>query len=415
MICFIIEISRGTKSLLPKGIARHMEFRVGEALIGEGYEVAHVDLLIGTKDSPVATAFANALATLSAGHTPLLAVLRPNLITKPPAVIVPKVTVRNMEQAELIFGPAQAAVAKAVADAVEEGYIPREKAEDYLIVVSVFIHPLAKNKHKIYYYNYGATKLAIKRAMQNFPDVGTMLYEKDRSYHPFVGRKLTKLWDPPYLQIALDIPELEEVISVLSQIPESDHIIFEVGTPLVKKYGCEVVLKLRDVKPDAFFILDLKTLDVGNLEARMAADATANAVVISGLAPISTIAKGVSEAKKTGMLAVVDMLNVEDPVKRMDQIAKETLPDVVELHRAIDSEQSVPPWSLAKEIKKYRVLVAVAGGIKPENITEVISAGADIVVVGRAITKARDVEGAVRRFMTHLKPDTDQFRIMTDF
>lgn len=392
-----------------------MEFRVGEALIGEGYEVAHVDLLIGTKDSPVATAFANALSTLSAGHTPLLAVLRPNLITKPPAVIVPKVTVRDMGQAELIFGPAQAAVAKAVADAVEEGYIPKEKAEEYLIVASVFIHPLAKNKHKIYYYNYGATKLAIKRAMQNFPDVGTMLYEKDRSYHPFVGRKLTKLWDPPYLQIALDIPELEEVISVLSQIPESDHIIFEVGTPLVKKYGCEVVLKLREVKPDAFFILDLKTLDVGNLEARMAADATANAVVVSGLAPISTIIKGINEAKKTGLLAVIDMLNVEDPVKRIDQIAKEALPDVVELHRAIDSEQSVPPWSLAKEIKKHRVLVAVAGGIKPENVSEVISAGADIVVVGRAITKARDVEGAVRRFMAHLKPDTDQFRIMTDF
>lgn len=392
-----------------------MEFRVGEALIGEGYEVAHVDLLIGTKDSPVANAFANALANLSAGHTPLLAVLRPNLITKPPTVIVPKVTVKNMEQAELIFGPAQAAVAKAVADAVEEGYIPKEKAEDYLIIASVFIHPLARNKHKIYYYNYGATKLAIKRAMQNFPDVGTMLYEKDRSYHPLVGRKLTKLWDPPYLQIALDIPELNEVISVLSQIPESDHIIFEVGTPLVKKYGSEVVLKLREVKPNAFFILDLKTLDVGNLEARMAADATANAVVISGLAPISTIVKGVSEAKKTGMLAVIDMLNVEDPVRRMEEISKEILPDVVELHRAIDNENTLPPWSLAKELKKYKVLVAVAGGIKPENIAEVVSAGADIVVVGRAITKARDVEGAVRRFMEHLKPDTDQFRIMTDF
>ncbi|MEM2658134.1 MAG: bifunctional 5,6,7,8-tetrahydromethanopterin hydro-lyase/3-hexulose-6-phosphate synthase, partial [Archaeoglobaceae archaeon] len=344
-----------------------MEFRVGEALIGEGYEVAHVDLLIGTKDSPVASAFANALATLSAGHTPLLAVLRPNLITKPPTVIVPKVTVKNMEQAELIFGPAQAAVAKAVADAVEEGYIPKEKADDYLIIASVFIHPLAKNKHKIYYYNYGATKLAIKRAMQNFPDVNTMLYEKDRSYHPFVGRKLTKLWDPPYLQIALDIPDLEEVLSILSQIPESDHIIFEVGTPLVKKYGSEVILKLREVKPDAFFILDLKTLDVGNLEARMAADATANAVVISGLAPISTIVKGINEAKKTGMLAVVDMLNVENPVKRMEQISKEILPDVVELHRAIDNEQSIPPWSLAKEIKSFKVLVAVAGGIKPEN------------------------------------------------
>ncbi|MEM4524445.1 MAG: bifunctional 5,6,7,8-tetrahydromethanopterin hydro-lyase/3-hexulose-6-phosphate synthase, partial [Archaeoglobaceae archaeon] len=324
--------------------------------------------------------------------------------------------VKTMEQAELIFGVAQAAVAKAIADAVEEGYIPKEKAEEYLIIVSVFIHPMAKNKHKIYYYNYGATKLAIKRAMSNFPDVETVLYEKDRSVHPLVGRKLTKLWDPPYLQIAFDIPDLEEVISILSQIPESDHIIFEIGTPLVKKYGCDVVLKLRDIKPNAFFILDLKTLDVGNLEARMAADATANAVVISGLAPKSTIVKGINEAKKTGILAFVDMLNVENPVARLEEIASEALPDVVELHRAIDVEQSQPPWALARKIKeKFKVLVAVAGGIKPENFPEVISAGADIVIVGRAITKARDVEGAVRKFMIHLKPDTDQFRIMTDF
>lgn len=394
-----------------------MEFRVGEALIGEGFEVAHVDLIIGTKDSPAGTAFANALATLSAGHTPLLAVLRPNLITKPPAVIIPKVTVKDMSQAELIFGPAQAAVAKAVADAVEEGIIPKEKAEDYVIIASVFIHPMARNKHKIYYYNYGATKLAIKRAMQGFPDVDTVIYEKDRSFHPFVGRKLTKLWDPPYLQIAIDIPDLNEVLKVLEQIPDSDHIIFEVGTPLAKRYGSEVILKLREVKPDAFYILDLKTLDVGNLEARMAADATANAVVISGLAPISTIVKGIREAEKTGILSYVDMMNVEDPTKRLDEIFKAGVkPDVVELHRAIDSETSEPPWKLAGEIKKkYEVLVAVAGGIRPENVEEVIRAGADIVVVGRAVTKARDVEGAVRKFMRHMKPDTDQFRIMTDF
>lgn len=394
-----------------------MEFRVGEALVGEGFEVAHVDLIIGTKDSPAGQAFANALANLSAGHTPLLAVLRPNLITKPPAVIVPKVTVKEMEQAELIFGPAQAAVAKAIADAVEEGVIPKERAEDYVIIASVFIHPAAKNKHKIYYYNYGATKLAIKRAMQSFPDVETVLYEKDRSFHPFVGRKLTKLWDPPYLQIAIDIPDLNEVLKVMQQIPDSDHIIFEVGTPLAKRYGSEVILKLREVKPDAFYILDLKTLDVGNLEARMAADATANAVVISALAPVSTIAKGIKEAEKTGILSYVDMLNVENPMKRLEEIKKTgVLPDVVELHRAIDSESAEPPWELAAKVKeKYNVLVGVAGGIRPENVEEVIRAGADIVVVGRAITKARDVEGAVRKFMKHMKPDTDQFRIMTDF
>ncbi|RLI77548.1 formaldehyde-activating enzyme [Archaeoglobales archaeon] len=393
-----------------------MDMRIGEALIGEGYEVAHIDLMIGTKDSPVGIAFANALSNLSQGHTPLLAVLRPNLITKPPAVIIPKVTVKDMRQAELIFGAAQAAVAKAIADAVEEGIIPMDIAEDFVVVVSVFIHPKAKNKHKVYYYNYGATKLALKRAMQSFPDVETVLYEKDRSFHPFVGRKLTKLWDPPYLQIAIDIPDLDEVLNVLKQIPDSDHIVYEVGTPLAKRYGSEVILKLREIKPDSFFVLDLKTLDVGNLEARMAADATANAIVISGLAPIQTIVKGVREAEKTGILSVVDMLNVEDPVERLKKIKEYVTPDVVELHRAIDAEGVAEmPWKHASKIKEFGVLVAVAGGIKPENVQDAISAGADVLVVGRAITKARDVEGAVRRFLAHMKPDTDQFRIMTDF
>ncbi|MBO8182278.1 MAG: bifunctional 5,6,7,8-tetrahydromethanopterin hydro-lyase/3-hexulose-6-phosphate synthase [Archaeoglobus sp.] len=392
--------------------------RIGEALIGEGNEVAHVDLIIGDKNGPVGMAFANSLSQLSAGHTPLLAVLRPNLITKPAALIIPKVTVKEMEQAELIFGPAQAAVAKAIADAVEEGIVPAEEAENLVVIVSVFIHPEAKNRDKIYYYNYGATKLALRRAMDGFPDVDTMLYEKDRSVHPFAGKRLTKLWDPPYLQIAIDLPNLEEVKSVLEKIPESDHIIFEIGTPLVKRYGAEVILELRKLRRDGFFVLDLKTLDTGNLEARMAADATANAVVVSGLAPIPTIVKAIKEARKTGILAIVDMLNVSKPVNVLKQLEKEGyLPDVVELHRAIDVEnKEKPPWEQIAEVKSsFDVLVAVAGGLRPENVNIAINEGADILVVGRSITKARDVEGAVRRFLQYMKPDTDQFRIMTDF
>jgi len=394
-----------------------MEMRIGEALIGEGYEVAHIDLMIGDRNGPVASAFANALSQLSAGHTPLLAVIRPNLITKPPAVIIPKVTVKDMSQAELIFGVAQMAVAKAIADAVEEGVIPQDKADDLLVIVSVFIHPKARNKHKVFYYNYGATKLALRRAMQGFPDVETVLYEKDRSAHPFAGRRMTKLWDPPYLQIAIDIPDLEEVKRVMSLIPDSDHIIYEVGTPLAKRYGAEVILELREVKPGSFFVLDLKTLDTGNLEARMAADATANAVVISGLAPIQTIVRAVKEAEKTGIYSIIDMLNVEDPVDRLRKIVDAGVkPDVVELHRAIDAEKvAEPPWKLAGKIKEFGVLVAVAGGLRPENMEEAVKAGADILVVGRAITRAKDVEGAARRFLNYMKPDTDQFRIMTDF
>jgi formaldehyde-activating enzyme len=125
-------------------------YLIGEALVGEGNEVAHIDLLIGDKDGPVGEAFAQGLSHLSMGHTPLLAVIRPNLPPKPHTLLVPKVTVKGLEDANKIFGPAQAAVAKAVADAVEEGIIPKEKVDDWVIVCSVFVHPQASDYRKIY-------------------------------------------------------------------------------------------------------------------------------------------------------------------------------------------------------------------------------------------------------------------------
>jgi len=194
-------------------------YLLGEALIGTEPELAHIDLMIGDKNGPVGAAFANAMSQLSAGHTPLLAVIRPNLLTKPSTLIVPKVTVENLKQAALVFGPAQTAVAKAVADSVDEGVLPKEKAEDLVLIVSVFIHPEARDYNKIYRYNYGATKLAIKRAMERFPSVDKVIYEKDRSTHPIMGFKVTRLWDPPYLQVALDIPSWEAVKKVLDKLP----------------------------------------------------------------------------------------------------------------------------------------------------------------------------------------------------
>ena len=100
---------------------------IGEALVGEGNEIAHIDLLIGKKDGPVGTAFANALANQSAGHTNLLAVLTPNLLVKPATVLITKVTIKGMKQAVQMFGPAQYAVAKAVADCVADGTIPADR------------------------------------------------------------------------------------------------------------------------------------------------------------------------------------------------------------------------------------------------------------------------------------------------
>src|SRR5690349_22496387 len=127
-----------------------MSMYVGEALAGDGNEIAHIDLLIGSKDGPVGNAFANALARQSAGHTNLLAVLEPNLAVKPATVMITKVTIKGLRQAVQMFGPAQAAVAKAVADSVAGGVIPATQAEDLVIVCGVFIHPAAADDKKIY-------------------------------------------------------------------------------------------------------------------------------------------------------------------------------------------------------------------------------------------------------------------------
>ena len=158
---------------------------IGEALAGKGKEVAHIDLVIGPKGGPVDYAFMSSLASPREGHTPLLAVLEPNLQPKPATLMINKVTIKNAGQAILMFGPAQAAVAKAVADSVEGGIIPKEKVDEMLIIVSVFIEWDASDKKKIYDYNYGATKLAIERAMAKQPTINEVLEKKNKAKHPF--------------------------------------------------------------------------------------------------------------------------------------------------------------------------------------------------------------------------------------
>jgi 5,6,7,8-tetrahydromethanopterin hydro-lyase len=160
---------------------------VGEALVGEGNEIAHIDLLIGSKDGPVGVAFANALANQSAGHSNLLAVLAPNLLTKPATVLVTKVTIKGMKQAVQMFGPAQYAVAKAVADCLADGTLPAAEAENLVIICGVFIHPAAEDNHKILKFNHEATKLAIQNAMKKTPTAADVIAQKDTAKHPFSG------------------------------------------------------------------------------------------------------------------------------------------------------------------------------------------------------------------------------------
>ena len=160
---------------------------VGESLVGEGNEVAHVDLLIGSKGGPVGEAFANSLVNQKEGHTNLLAVVAPNLPAKPDTIMSNKVTMKGATQAVQMFGPAQAAVARAVVDSVREGVIPEADVEDLCVVVGVFIHWEAADDKAIFDNNYTATKESIARALGNEPSLQNILDGEAEARHPFAG------------------------------------------------------------------------------------------------------------------------------------------------------------------------------------------------------------------------------------
>src|ERR1700704_3576822 len=163
------------------------DFFIGESLVGEGNEVAHIDLVIGSKTGPAGAAFCNALTNNKDGFTTLLAVVAPNLAAKPDTILFNKVTIKGAKQAVQMFGPAQAAVARAVVDSVEGGIIPRDRVDDYCILVGVFIHWEAKNDKKIFDYNYRAVKESIERALKGQPKIDQVISQAKTASHPFAG------------------------------------------------------------------------------------------------------------------------------------------------------------------------------------------------------------------------------------
>ncbi|MEM1370964.1 MAG: formaldehyde-activating enzyme [Pseudomonadota bacterium] len=161
---------------------------VGESLVGDGNEVAHIDLLIGPRGSAAETAFCNSITNNKDGFTSLLAVIAPNLPCKPNTVMFNKVTIKDARQAVQMFGPAQHGVAKAVQDCVAEGTIPVDEADDLYICVGVFIHWDAADDAKIQDYNYRATKESIERAVAGKPTAAEVTSQKDAAEHPFAAK-----------------------------------------------------------------------------------------------------------------------------------------------------------------------------------------------------------------------------------
>ena len=311
---------------------------------------------------------------------------------------------------------------RAVADAVEEEIIPKDIVEDIVLMVNVFIDPSAKDYRKIYQYNYGATKLAIKRAFDKYPSVDKVLAEKDRGTHPIMGFKAMKLWNPPYLQVALDLDNEDRMRSIIRDLPKRERILIEAGTPLVKKFGVEIISKIREERPGAFIIADLKTLDVGRVEVKMAADETADAVAISGLGTNESIEKAIHECSKQGIYSILDMMNVSDIPSKLEELKLK--PNIVLLHRNIDSEtmrdndgEQQSEWGNIKDIKSKlgkRGLIAVAGGVTPEKVDTALANGANIIIAGRYIIGSSDVRRAAEDFLRYLPQDSDTMRLALD-
>jgi bifunctional enzyme Fae/Hps len=202
---------------------------------------------------------------------------------------------------------------------------------------------------------------------------------------------------------------------VIKQIPRNDNVILEAGTPLIKRYGVSVIRELREARKDSFIIADLKTMDVGKVEVDMAFEETADAVCCAGAASSATIDDFVHEARRLGVYSFLDLMQVEDPVEKLKNL--ENLPHGVILHRPIDMEQrgGEARWGYISKIreafKDTKLLIAVAGGIRPNTAKFALEAGADILIVGRYITQSKDVERSVREFLPLLQGDIDLFRV----
>jgi 5,6,7,8-tetrahydromethanopterin hydro-lyase len=158
---------------------------IGESFIGEGAEAAHINTVLGPRNGPVGTAWATALASPSAGHTPFVAVLRPGIPVKPLTLFINKAAIASDEHGTLTWGAAQAGVAGGVADAVADGIIAAPDAEQMVLIAAVWVNPAARNAHLVYANNRAATKAALHAAARSLPEIADVLAARANPANPF--------------------------------------------------------------------------------------------------------------------------------------------------------------------------------------------------------------------------------------
>ncbi len=199
----------------------------------------------------------------------------------------------------------------------------------------------------------------------------------------------------PILQVALDLLDGSRALSIAKAAVNSGADWLEAGTPLIKSEGMEIVRQFKRTFPSTVIVADMKTMDVGALETEMAAKAGADIVCILAVSDDSTIIDAVKSARKYGSKIMVDLIGVHDTIERAKQLENLGV-DYFCIHIGIDEQMigKKPFEILSSLVKTTNLPIAVAGGLNSETVADVVNAGASIVIVGGAITKAKDVTAA---------------------
>ncbi len=201
----------------------------------------------------------------------------------------------------------------------------------------------------------------------------------------------------PILQVALDFINMKRAVQIAKETVEGGADWIEVGTPLIKSEGLDSVRKIRKLFPRHKIVADMKVMDTGRCEVEAAAKAGADIVTVLGVSDDSTIREAVEAGRNYGCEIMVDLMNVDDVVKRSKRV-EELGVDYLCVHTGIDQQmKAMDPVSELKRISNSaRVPLAVAGGINSESAASAIKYGASIVIVGGAITKAEDPKKATQ-------------------
>jgi len=208
-----------------------------------------------------------------------------------------------------------------------------------------------------------------------------------------------------YLQIAFN-RSIDEVKSMIDDLPASNRIIIEAGTPFIKMYGATGIASLHDwwskkIGSKPYIVADLKTMDRGTTEVSFAAQAGASAVTCLGLAPIETIDGFIQECNRLNIDSMVDMMNVPFPFEILQKLKK--LPDIVVLHRGVDEnifnrEKTVPLNEIRRIKGAYgNIMISIAGGETTRDVIRTYFNDADIAVVWRSFYEKPEATADIAR------------------